>query len=264
MADLPVLFISHGAPDFAIRPGRLGPQLRELGRSLPRPEAVLMVSAHWLTQTPRVTANERPGTIHDFRGFDPALYDIRYPAAGAPALATDVAAMLQGARWHGSGTDPERGLDHGAWVPLLHMYPEADVPVLQLSLPAGLNGERAFAYGRALAPLAGRGVLIIGSGSLTHNLRDALGGTQDRAYAQEFSHWLREAARRGETSKLRNALEEAPQARRAHPTPEHYWPLVVAAGAAGEGAQARILEGGMSYDVLAMDAFVFDTSRAAV
>lgn len=257
MTGMPVLFISHGAPDFAIKPGRLGPQLRELAGSLPRPEAVLMVSAHWMAESPRVTASEWPATIHDFRGFDPSLYDIRYPAPGFPALAADVAALLEGAGWHDSATDPERGLDHGAWVPLLHMYPEADVPVLQLSLPTGLDGERAFAYGRALAALAGRGALIVGSGSLTHNLRDALGGTQDREYAEVFSQWLRDAARQGETEKLRRALKQAPEARRAHPTPEHYWPLVVAAGAAGEGAGARILEGGMTYDVLAMDAFVF-------
>ncbi len=261
MTAMPVLFISHGAPDFAIKPGRLGPQLRDLARSLPRPQAVVVISPHWMTGNPRVTSSAQPETIHDFRGFDPALYNIHYAAPGAPSLATEVVAVLRDAGWHTSAADPARGFDHGAWVPLLHLYPEADVPVVQLSLPSTLDGDRAFNYGQALAPLSARGVLIIGSGSLTHNLRDALGGTDDRAYAGEFSQWVRDAARQGDTEKLRNALHEAPHARRAHPTAEHYWPLVVAAGAAGESVGARILEGGMTYDVLAMDALVFDHVR---
>jgi 4,5-DOPA dioxygenase extradiol len=175
MARLPSLFISHGAPTFALEPGQAGPQLTALGRALPRPEAVLVVSPHWMTPSPRVGLVARPQTIHDFGGFDPALYRIDYPAPGHPSLARKALEALATAGLPALA-DERRGLDHGAWVPLLHLYPRADVPVFQVSLPSRLAAESDWAFGQALAPLAGDGVLIVGSGSLTHNLADFRSG----------------------------------------------------------------------------------------
>ncbi|AKS41144.1 DODA-type extradiol aromatic ring-opening family dioxygenase [Wenzhouxiangella marina] len=255
MRTLPSLFVSHGAPTFALEAGQVGPLLRQLGQTLPRPRAIVMVSAHWQSQGVRVTGAARPETIHDFRGFDDALYELRYPAPGEPALARQIVEQLNGAGWP-TRLDPHRGLDHGAWVPLLHLYADADVPVVQVSLPHDLDGPGAEALGLLLAPLADDNILIIGSGSLTHNLRDVFLGTQKFAYAKEFTDWIRAAVARGDRDALRDALIMAPQAQRAHPTPEHYWPLVVAA-AAGQNGPGTLLDGGMTHRVLSMDAFVF-------
>jgi hypothetical protein len=152
-----------------MEPGLAGPRLTALGRELPKPRAVLIVSPHWMTPSPQVGMVERPRTIHDFGGFDPALYEIDYPVAGHPQLARRTLDLLQEAGWS-PRPDERRGLDHGAWVPMLYLYPEADVPVFQVSLPARLDADSAWAFGQALAPLADDGVLIVGSGSLTHNL----------------------------------------------------------------------------------------------
>jgi 4,5-DOPA dioxygenase extradiol len=253
----PSLFVSHGAPTFALEPGIVGPRLTELGAALPRPAAVLVVSPHWVTPAPKVGTVSWPGTIHDFGGFDPALYEISYPVAGHPQLAGRAVELLRAAGWHAEA-DERRGLDHGAWVPLMHLYPQADVPVFQVSLPARIDADAAYALGESLAPLSGKGVLIVGSGSLTHNLYEfRIGHARDEAYAAEFAGWIGEAAVAGDHERLRHALGTAPHARRAHPTPEHFWPLLVAAGAAGAAAEVTILEGGITHGVLAMDAFLF-------
>lgn len=257
MKTLPSLFVSHGAPTFAIEPGLAGPRLTALGRALPRPAAVLVVSAHWTTPQPRVITSPWPETIHDFGGFDRALYRIEYPVPGHPALAARAIALLRAAGWEATG-DEQRGLDHGAWVPLLHLYPDADVPVFQVSMPASLDVDSAIAFGEALAPLADEGVLIVGSGSLTHNLHEfRMGGAEEEQYAVEFTQWIRGAVAAGDRDRLRQALEIAPHARRAHPTAEHFLPLPVAAGAAPALQPATVVEGGITHGVLAMDAFVF-------
>ena len=187
MTRSPSLFISHGAPTFAIEPGIAGPALTALGRALPRPSAVLVVSPHWMTPSPRVGLVARPQTIHDFGGFDPALYEITYPVDGHPALAQRALDLLSAAGW-APQADERRGLDHGAWVPLRHLYPAAEVPAFQVSLPARLDGDSAWAFGAALAPLANEGVLIVGSGSLTHNLGEFRAGAgSDEPYAAEFA-----------------------------------------------------------------------------
>lgn len=260
MSRLPSLFISHGAPTFAVEPGLAGPRLTALGRALPRPEAVLVVSPHWMTPVPRVGTSAQPETIHDFGGFDPALYRINYPANGHPALAQRTVRLLAEAGWP-AGADGQRGLDHGAWVPLLHLYPAADVPVFQVSLPSRLDARGAFALGQALAPLAEDGVLVVGSGSLTHNLYE-FGSVQggDEAYVVAFTAWVREAVAQGDRARLLRTLDDAPAARRAHPTPEHFWPLLVAAGAAGDSLSGRVIDGGIAYGMLAMDAYVFGAS----
>ena len=257
MNRLPILFVSHGAPTFAIEPGLAGPRLTALGRALPRPRAVLVVSPHWMTPSPRVGLVSRPQTIHDFGGFDPALYEITYPVDGHPELARRALALLGDAGW-APQPDARRGLDHGAWVPLRHLYPAADVPAFQVSLPSRLDGDSAWAFGAALAPLAYEGVLIVGSGSLTHNLAEFRSGAgSDEVYAAEFAAWVRDAVARGDSVRLRQSLVQAPHARRAHPTTEHFWPLLVAAGAAASALPATVIEGGITHGVLSMDAFVF-------
>lgn len=257
MARLPSLFVSHGAPTFALEPGLAGARLRALGEALPRPEAVLVVSPHWMTPMPRVGLAARPETIHDFGGFGPALHAMTYPAAGHPALARRTIDALAAAGWP-AVADVRRGLDHGAWVPLVHLYPRADVPVFQVSLPEAADAEAAWRLGEALAPLADEGVLVLGSGSLTHNLYEfRTGAVREEAYAAEFAAWIREAATTGDTQRLLRALEIAPHAQRAHPTPEHFLPLLVAAGAAADPRPVTVLEGGIVHGVLSMDSFLF-------
>lgn len=265
MSRLPSLFVSHGAPSFAIDPGVVGPRLTELGRSLPRPKAVLIVSPHWMTPTLRVGTAAQPATIHDFGGFDPSLYQLSYPVAGHTELAKRTIAQLTKAGWPAQA-DERRGLDHGAWVPLLHLFPQADVPVFQVSLPSKLDAQRAWAFGQALAPLAEEGVLIIGSGSLTHNLYEfrAEHGA-DAAYVAAFAGWVREAVEQGNNVRLLRTLEDAPDAQRAHPTAEHFWPLLVAAGAADAGngtPPATVIEGGIAHGMLAMDSYAFGLNIA--
>ncbi len=257
MDRLPALFVSHGSPMFAVEPGLAGPQLAALGRAWPRPRAVLVLSPHWITRGLRVATAARPETIHDFGGFPPALYRIQYPAPGAPEVAQEALALLRAAGWEAQ-EDAQRGLDHGAWVPVRHLYPDADVPVLQVSMPHTLTGASAVALGRALAPLAATGVLLVGSGSITHNLAD-LNRWEDVAplpYAQDFVAWARDAVTRHDGAALA-AWEAAPHAQRAHPTPEHYLPLPFAFGAGDAQAPARVIDGGMTYGALAMDAYVF-------
>jgi len=259
MSRLPTLFVSHGSPTFALDPGRVGAALAELGRRLPRPEAALVVSPHWMTREPRVAVTPAPATVHDFGGFPPELYRLRYPAPGAPAWAEKARACLRSAGW-AAEADAQWGLDHGAWVPLRHLWPQADVPVFQVSLPARLDGEGAYAYGQALAPLADQGVLIVGSGSLTHNLYEVSFGDPDApgaAYAAEFAHWVSQVLAGRDHARLRQTMALAPHASRAHPTAEHLWPLMVAAGAAGEQAPVTRLDGGLRHGVLSMDAYVW-------
>ncbi|OYT98882.1 MAG: dioxygenase [Burkholderiales bacterium PBB1] len=257
MTRLPSLFVSHGAPTFAIEPGLAGPKLTALGQALPRPRAVLVVSPHWTTPSPRVGLAARPQTIHDFGGFDPALYEITYPVDGHPALAQRALELLADAGWSPQ-SDERRGLDHGAWVPLRHLYPKADVPAFQVSLPSRLDSDGAWAFGAALAPLADEGVLIVGSGSLTHNLAEfRTGAGSDESYVAEFAAWVRNAVVQGDSVRLRQTLALATHARHAHPTPEHFWPLLVAAGAASSALPAKVIEGGITHGVLSMDSFLF-------
>lgn len=259
MPRLPTLFISHGSPTFALEPGVAGPALTALGRALPRPKAVLVVSPHWTTRAPRVATTAQPQTVHDFGGFAPALYQLQYPAPGAPDVAARAIALLRAAGY-AAEADAQWGLDHGAWVPLMYLFAAADVPVFQVSLPARLDGAQAYAYGKALAPLADEGVLIIGSGSLTHNLYEVRFDAPDAAaapYARAFADWVADAVTQRDHARLQQTMALAPHAQRAHPTVEHLWPLMVAAGAAGAGVPAQRIDGGMTHGVLCMDAFVF-------
>ena len=227
----PVLFISHGAPTFAIEPGVLGPRLGALGEQLSDLSAVLVVSPHWQTRDVTVMTSARPETVHDFGGFPSSLYELRYPAEGQPDLAKEAARLLLEAGFT-TGLDDRRGLDHGAWVPLSHLLPQADVPVFQVSMPATLSTPQAVALGRALAPLREQGVAIIGSGSMTHNLYEIRqSGTRPQAYAEEFASWVRAAVLANAVDSLVNYRALAPHAERAHPSQEHFLPLLVALGA---------------------------------
>ncbi len=258
MTRLPTLFVSHGAPTFALDPGRLGPQLTALGQALPRPAAVLVVSPHWITSQVRVGTSAAPETIHDFGGFPRPLYEIQYPAPGAPAMAERAAQLLQDAGWATQG-EPQRGLDHGAWVPLRFVYPQADVPMFQVSMPSRLDERSAYALGQALAPLRDEGVLVVGSGSLTHNLYEFRGAHgADAPYARAFSDWVRDTLQRQDHTSLLQTMALAPHAERAHPTPDHLLPLMVAAGAAGADVPVQWLDGGITHGVLSMDSFLFD------
>jgi len=253
-----VLFISHGAPTFAIEPGVLGPQLRALGQKLSDVKAVLVVSPHWQTRNVQVMTTQQPETVHDFGGFPSALYDLQYPAPGEPALA-DVAAQLLATAGFSTGVDARRGLDHGAWVPLYHLLPDARVPVFQVSLPVSLTTAQAVELGRALAPLREQGVMIIGSGSMTHNLYEFRQGTaRPESYAQEFTAWVRAAVVANARTPLIHYRTEAPHAVRAHPTEEHFLPLLVALGARQDGDALQVLDGGgILHGMLSMESYVW-------
>ena len=243
----------------AIEPGAAGDAWQALGRTLPRPRAVLMVSAHWETSVPMLTGNPKPGTIHDFGGFPAALYAIEYPAPGDPPLSTQAVALLKNAGIT-AGVDGCRGLDHGAWVPLRWMYPDHDVPVVQLSVQPELGTARHVALGRALAPLSADGVLIVGSGHTTHNLRDWMANprrNEPLRYAQAFSDWLQDRLAVHDTAALIAYREQAPQAERAHPSEEHFLPLHVAWGAAGDTPRVERVIQGFEAGALAMDSYAF-------
>lgn len=254
----PVLFVSHGAPTFGIDPGVAGPLLTALGRELATPKAVLVISPHWMTRGGvAVLASPHPETIHDFSGFSPELYALNYLAPGHPQLAARTVELLQEAGWN-AGLDVHRGLDHGAWVPLLHLLPGATVPVFQVSLPYPLDTRAAFRLGQALAPLREEGVLIVASGSLTHNLYEfRRHHGNDEAYVKAFAGWVRDALVQSDPQRLVDYRQHAPNAERAHPSEEHFLPLLVALGARRNGDPLRVLKGGIAHGVLSMDAYLF-------
>ena len=243
----------------AVEPGAAGQAWAALGRALPRPRAVLIASAHWTTSVPMLTGNPAPQTIHDFGGFPAELYALEYPAPGAPELATRAVALLKDAGIT-AGVDGCRGLDHGAWVPLLHMYAAHDVPVVQVSLQPEQGTMHHVELGRALAPLAREGVLIVGSGHTTHNLRDWMANvrrSEPLRYAQAFADWLDARLAAHDTAALVDYREQAPDAVRAHPTEEHFLPLHVAWGAAGEHARVERVVTGFEAGALAMHSWLF-------
>ncbi len=262
MGALPTLFISHGSPLHALQESRASAGWRALAARLSRPRAVLMASAHWESAAPQISTAATPATIHDFGGFPEALHRMTYPAPGAPEMARKALALLEDAGIAAQG-NPERGLDHGASVPLRYLYPEADVPVAQISVQSHLDAAHHLRLGRALAPLAHEGVLIVGSGHLTHNLREffprmALESPQPtERYVTEFSEWMAHTLATGDETALTQWLTRAPNARRAHPTPEHFLPLPFAFGAAGIAPTVERIELGVDAGVLAMDAFLF-------
>ncbi|MEG0787011.1 MAG: class III extradiol ring-cleavage dioxygenase [Comamonas sp.] len=256
---LPVLFVSHGSPMFALEAGATGPALTQWGKKVraqyPQLRGVVIMSPHWMVQGVQVMSNPQPDTWHDFGGFPRALYQLEYPAPGFPALANEVLDLLQQAGIAATA-DAQRPLDHGAWVPLMHVLPQADVPVVQVALPVHADAREVYALGRALQSLREQGVLIVASGSMTHNLREFFGGAQQTAdYVVEFSRWVEMQVQAGEMETLFDWQLSAPHALRAHPSDEHFLPLYFALGAGGDGAKAHYLSREVMYGTLAMDAF---------
>lgn len=258
MARLPSLFISHGSPMHALEPGAAGAAWSALGRRLPRPRAILISSAHWETNVPMLTGSARPETIHDFFNFPEPLYRLRYPAPGSPELAQRTQTLLREGGFT-AAIDGCRGLDHGAWAPLLYAYPQADIPVVQLSVQTELGPRHHLALGRALRPLRDEGVLVIGSGHLTHNLRDRVRSptAAPLAYASEFQRWVLGRIEAGDVDALADYRTASPHGVRAHPTDEHFLPLFVALGARDEGACFERIYDGIELGALAMDSYVF-------
>jgi 4,5-DOPA dioxygenase extradiol len=234
----------------ALDPGGAGLAWRAIADSLPRPSAVLLASAHWEAALPTLGSGIRHDTIHDFGGFP----------RGSPEVAQQAATLLRAAGLAPSMND-SRGLDHGAWVPLKWMYPHCDVPVVQVSVQTALGTAHHLCLGEALAPLAAEGVLIIGSGHATHNLRDWFAHHADPHpldYVVQFSQWLQERLAADDRDSLLSYRDRAPSAARAHPTEEHFLPLFVALGAAGKDAKASRVYSAIDGAALSMDAYLFE------
>ncbi|MFC5463055.1 dioxygenase [Massilia niabensis] len=260
MTRFPSIFLSHGSPMLALQDSPARRFLQGLGASLGKPSAIVVVSAHWETRGgPAVSLAQRPETIHDFGGFPRALFEMQYPAPGAPAATERTAALLE-AQGIPVGRSTDRGLDHGAWVPLSLMYPDADIPVTQLSIVRGASPAEHERLGRALAALRSEGVLVIGSGSLTHNLYEIRGQGPDapvQDWVSLFGDWVKARLEDSDRDALLDYRRAAPFAAQNHPTDEHLLPLFVAMGAGGEGARATRLHASVEHGVLAMDAYAF-------
>ena len=261
---LPTFFISHGAPDILLRPSPTRDFLSGFPGLVARPRAIVIVSAHFMTRAPVVDADPAPSMIYDFGGFPDELYDLVYPAPGEPELAERIAGLMAEA-----GLDPaiapKRGYDHGTWVPLMLMYPRAEIPVVQVSVQPRADPAHHYRLGRALAPLADEDVLVIGSGAMTHNLaiffatRDEPAGPPP-SWVTEFRDWLDDRIVAGAVEDLADWRARAPHFHENHPTDEHLLPLMVALGAAGEGARGKRIHEGFDGSVLALDAYAFEAA----
>lgn len=253
---LPSLFISHGSPMLALEPGASGPALARLASELPTPKAIVMVSAHWESQDLRVSSAEHPDTLHDFGGFPAALFAVQYPAPGQPQLAAQVADQLKAAGLP-AHLDDQRPFDHGVWVPLSLMYPRANIPVVQVSLPSRQGPALQTRVGRALSALREQGVLLIGSGSITHNLRELdwhAGPDSIEPWAKAFRDWMIDKLAANDETALHDYRQQAPNAVRSHPSDEHLLPLYFARGAGGEFS---IAHQGFTLGALGMDIYRF-------
>ncbi|KAJ0972133.1 hypothetical protein J5N97_020092 [Dioscorea zingiberensis] len=258
-------FLSHGSPTLSIDesvPARafFKQWKSQVLDTIPR--AILMVSGHWETSVPTVNVISGPNdTIYDFYGFPKSMYKLKYPAPGAPDVARRVKKLLQDAGFGPVKEDKTRGLDHGAWVPLMFMYPEANIPVCQLSIQTEQDGTYHYNMGKALAPLRDEGVLVLGSGSTTHNLR-TINRTNDTApakWALEFDTWLTESLINGRYEDVNQYDKKAPNGKMAHPWPDHFYPLHVALGAAGEKAKAELIHSSWTNGTLSYSSYRFST-----
>lgn len=256
---MPVLFVGHGSPMNAIEDNRWSRGFTALGAELPRPAAVLAVSAHWYVDGTFLTGQARPPTLHDFGGFPRALYEVRYPSPGQPELAQRVRRMLGEAR---AALDEQWGIDHGSWSVLRWMYPGAQVPVIQLSIDRRLDARRHFELGRSLAALREEGVLILASGNIVHNLRDAFtrmraGNTDTPAWAARFDAEVRDTLQDRDWARLLDLASDTDDGRQAHPTPDHWLPLLYAAGAAAETPDVAFTSEGFDLGSLSMRNVIF-------
>ncbi len=255
---MPVLFVGHGSPMNAVEDNGWSRGFKALAPLLPRPRAILAVSAHWYVRGTFLTSNLRPETIHDFGGFPPALYEVEYPAPGDEALAERVAHILGG---YGAGLRSDWGLDHGTWSVLLHVFPRADIPVVQLSVDSGRRPQDHLRIGRALAPLREEGVLMMASGNIVHNLRHAFSqwdasAPETPSWAEAFDGEVARALEQHDGDFLARALE-TDAGRKAHPTPDHYLPLLYAEGASDGEGPVRFPITGFDMGSLSMRAVLF-------
>jgi len=260
MARMPSLFVSHGSPMTAIQPSAARDFFLSFAQELPRPKAILIATAHFESAAPLLSTDEKPAMIYDFGGFPQPLFEIVYPAPGSPAVAERAAEALHAAGHEAYGVS-DRGFDHGTWVPLSLMYPDADIPVVQISVQPELGAAHHMEIGRALAPLRDEGVLVIGSGSLTHNLYElSRSGRQFdapvRDWVVEFTDWIAQTLEAGSAEDIAHYRQRAPFARENHPTDEHFLPLPFAMGAGG-GAKGQRVHASYEYRLLAMDAYLF-------
>ncbi|KAA8701204.1 DODA-type extradiol aromatic ring-opening family dioxygenase [Pseudomonas proteolytica] len=254
---LPSLFISHGSPMLALQPGASGPALERLAGALPRPKAIVVMSAHWESHELLVSGSPAPETWHDFGGFPRELFAVQYPAPGNPALARQIIELLAA-----DGLEPrldnQRPFDHGTWVPLSLMYPAADIPVVQVSLPSHMGPALQTRIGQALGSLRTEGVLLIGSGSITHNLGELdwrAGPESIEPWAREFRDWVVDKLSTQDEAALHDYRQQAPYAVRSHPSDEHLLPLYFARGA---GGQFSVAHQGFTLGALGMDIYRFD------
>jgi 4,5-DOPA dioxygenase extradiol len=249
MTRAPLLFISHGAPSIALEEDGFTRAVHDFGQTLDAAPAMVVVSAHWQSRGLRVNAAARPDPIYDFGGFAPELYTLRYDAPGEPALAREIARLT------GAALEEERGWDHGVWVPLRHLRPQADIPIVELSLPVGAD---LMSIGRALAPLRDRGVVLTGSGGIVHNLRmihlDDKFAPVD-PWAHEFDAFVADALERRDFDAIAGYRTRAPHASLAVPTPEHFEPLLILLGAASAGDEVSTIFAGFQYGNLSMRTF---------
>lgn len=252
---MPSIFVGHGSPMNALESNAFTATLQKWGKDIGRPTAILVVSAHWLTQNEtRVTVQAHPKTIHDFGGFPQALFDMQYPAPGAPEFARQAASLLAA---KGAQPSVDWGLDHGAWTVLHHMYPKADIPVFQVSIDYAQGGDYHLDVGRALSALRDQGVLILASGNVVHNLRHidsnaTDGPTASRPWAQSFDAAVKAALLSNDTRALARYERLDAGAQLAAQTPDHYWPLLYAMGAARDGEAPRFVYEGFQLGTLSM------------
>jgi 4,5-DOPA dioxygenase extradiol len=256
MARQPALFISHGSPMILLDDCPARHFMAEYGAALPRPDAVLMISAHWETFGVAVATTDAPETIHDFYGFPAPLYQFRYAAPGAPGIATRAAECLMAAELPVMG-DARQGLDHGAWVPLAYMFPNADIPVAQVSIQPHLGPAHHLALGRALAPLRDENVLIVCSGNVTHGRRAGDVDMEPLDWVTAFSDWVDAAVADGRADDLVAYRRLAPFANENHPTEDHYVPLLIAMGAGGAEGRAERLHASYTYGTISMNSYAF-------
>ncbi|MEJ6784640.1 DODA-type extradiol aromatic ring-opening family dioxygenase [Aminobacter sp. Piv2-1] len=265
MTSLPTLFVSHGGPDIVIADTPARHYLETVSELMPRPKAIVIVSAHFETDGVAVVTDPKPGMIYDFGGFAPELYKMVYPAKGEPALADRVFAMLEAAGLN-PHTYEKRGYDHGTWTPLKLAFPDAGIPIVQVSIDPGRDAAWHYAIGKALAPLRDEGILLIGSGHITHNLRAYFttvrrGAELDPVLAgkvRAFTEWFEEKLAAGDADALLHWKERAPYPSENHPTDEHLMPIFFAYGAAGEGARGRRVHNSVDYGFFANDSYLFD------
>lgn len=253
---LPSLFISHGSPMLALQPGASGPALQRLAADLPRPKAIVVMSAHWESRELLVSGSPAPETWHDFGGFPRELFAVQYPAPGDPALAQQIVELLA-ADGLPARLDNQRPFDHGTWVPLSLMYPAADIPVVQVSLPRHLGPALQTRIGQALRSLREQDVLLIGSGSITHNLGELdwrAGPESIEPWAGDFRDWVVDKLSAQDEAALHDYRKQAPYAVRSHPSDEHLLPLYFARGAGGEFS---IAHQGFTLGALGMDIYRF-------